>query len=339
MNISGYLSVQTFEDHLKKDSVKPVYLVYGEERFFQASILEVLKKEVFGDTGGVALNYHQFYGTENTLSEVLSACLGFPMLSDKKMVVVKDFGKLAGSEQETFRKYIENPHLHTVLVLITDKLQNTKIYKTLQQHAELINCRLLTGDDLYRWVRNRFSETGRTIENEAVVFLIENIGNNLLRLNFEIDKILDYRSDSGEIRLDDIAEISGFTREVNIFSLQKALGSKDLEQSLRLGIYLLEQGQVLAAMIPMLFIYFRRMWVVGRLVRQNMSREQILGRLKGNPYAYRDVFACFSNFTDSQLTGILAHLEKADLELKTSQKDEKSIFSMICLQVCGDIKK
>jgi DNA polymerase-3 subunit delta len=173
-------------------------------------------------------------------------------------------------------------------------------------------------------------QTDRT----TITFLIENIGNNLLRLNLEIEKLINFAGPGKKIDFDTVATVTGFTRDVSIFNFQKALGNRDLKKSMRTGIQLLEQGEVLSAILPMIVNFFRRIWVVKYLLSKNLNRNKILQELNGHPYAFNDIFASVGNFSERQIMAIMKTLEESELALKTSMKKELSILTMVCYHIC-----
>jgi RNA polymerase sigma-70 factor (ECF subfamily) len=86
----------------------------------------------------------------------------------------------------------------------------------------------------------------------------------------------------------------------------------------------LEQGESMAAILPMIFIFFRRMWVVKQLLEKNHSEKNILDLLGGSSYAYRDIFATHSNFSYQHIQLIFEKILDAELQLKTTQKSPKT---------------
>ncbi len=310
------------------------YLFYGEERFFFDELLEQLLAFVFQNKSDRDLNFQQFYGTENSLGEILSACVAYPMFSNNKLIVVKEFDKLNIAEQDSFLKYIKNPQPSTLLVLLAEKWPKTKFYQEIQNHAVAVNCRSLSVGDLYDWVEGKLKKTEIKFDKATVGFLIENIGNNLLRLNLEIEKLVSFVGPGGDIDIETVSAVTGFTRDVSIFNFQKALGSKDLNKSLKTGIQLLEQGEALSAILPMLTNFFRRIWLVKYLSLKNQSQTKILEQVKGHPYAYNDIFASIGNFTEGQILMILKMFEESEIALKTSMKKELSILTLVCYHIC-----
>jgi DNA polymerase-3 subunit delta len=257
------------------------------------------------------------------------------MLSERKLVVVKEFDSLQISDRESFIKYVSKPQSTTTLVLIAEKFGTNKFQKDILEHAVSVRCKNLNTGDIYQWSFDRFKNAKINVNKDSIAFLIENIGANLLRLNLEIEKIKSYLGPEETLTLEKVSKITGFTRDVNIFNFQKSLASKNLKSSLKIGYLLLEQGESMAAILPMIFIFFKRMWAVKQLLEKNHSEKQILVLLGGSSYAYREIFATHSNFSYQHIQLIFEKLLDAELQLKTTQKATESILTILSYIICN----
>ncbi len=329
------ISVTSFNKFIDNPIKDNLFVIYGEERFFHDSILSKIEDRHFKDKADKDLNFHIFYGSESSVSEILSACLSYPMFTERKLVVVKEFDSLQITDKDSFLKYISNPQSSTTLVIIAEKFGTNKFQKDILNHAVSIQCRNLSSGDIYQWGFEKFKDAKIDASKESIAFLVENIGSNLLRLNLEIEKIKNYLGPDEPLTLDKVSKITGFTRDVNIFNLQKSLAAKDLKACLKIGYHLLEQGESMAAILPMIFIFFRRMWIVKQLLEKNHSEKNILNLLGGSSYAYRDIFATHTNFTNDHLHIIFEKILEAEIQLKTSQKTMESILTILSYFICN----
>jgi DNA polymerase-3 subunit delta len=329
------ISVNSFSSYFNHTLEESLFVIYGEERYFFNMLLEKIEDAVFKNKADKDLNYHVFYGTESSISDILSACLSFPMLADHKLVVIKEFDKLPVFDKDSFLKYISNPQPSTILVLIADKFGGNKFYNDILNQAVSVNCKNLSNGEVYQWSVERFKAAEIKSNKESIAFLIENIGPNLSRLDLEIEKIINFLGSDQLLTIEIVSQITGFAREVNIFNFQKVLAVKDLKTGLKIGYHLLEQGQSMAAILPMVFIFFRRVWIVKQLINRNNSQNEILEMLGGTSYSYRDIFASHGNFSYQHLELIFEKLLEAELQLKTSQKSPESILTILSYFICN----
>ena len=328
-------SILSFKKYLERPLRDNLFVIHGEERFFHDQLLQNIENAVFTNKADKDLNYHLYYGTEISLSDLLSTCLSYPMLSDRKLVVVKEFDKLQITDQESFQKYLDNPQSTTILVLLAERFNRTKLYLNILQKSVVIKCKKMSETEIFQWTTAKLNETNIKADKETISFLVENTGTNLLRLSLEIEKIISFLEHGQSLTLDLISQITGFAREVNIFNFQKVLATKNLKSSLKIGSHLLEQGEFLAGILPAIFTFFRRMWVVKELIQKNYTQNQILDLLQGHPYAYRDIFANLNKFEIQHIELIFCKLLEAEVQLKTSQKSQESILTILCYHICN----
>jgi len=328
------LNIANFSKYLTTTTTDNLFVFYGEERFFIDQLITAVERYVFKESADKQTSYQTFYGTENTLSEIISACMSFSMFSERKLVVVKEFDKLKVSDTDSLIKYILHPQKSTVLVFTADKWGNTKVFQEILKNAVSVPCKSLRDEEIYVWLYNKVKSVNSRADRESLVFLVENIGNNLLRLNTEIDKILDYIGPGSKLTLDVVTELTGFSREVNIFNFQKCLAQKNFENSIKIGIQLLEQGEALAGILPMLFGFYRKIWMVKTLRSKKLRNQEILQQLDGTAYAYQDIFLAEEEFTLEQIGFIMEKILDAEVQLKSSQRKNDSILTMLCYYIC-----
>jgi len=255
MNELTPFSIDSYLNRPIKDNL---FIIYGEERFFFDPVLKKIENALFSNAADKDLNFIIFYGSESTASEIINACMSYPMLSERKLIVVREFDKLEIGDPDSFLKYLKHPQTSSLLILVAEGFGRSRFYTDILKLATKVNCKRLFEKDVYNWVQQKFTESEIKTNKESIVFLVENIGLNLMRLNLEIEKIRNYLGAGQLLTLPQVAQITGFSREVNIFNFQKVLAARDLKASLKIGAYLLEQGNVLAAILPALYTFFKR---------------------------------------------------------------------------------
>jgi len=328
------LTPESFQKNLQNIIKENFIVIHGEERFFHDELVQQIDKTIFKNRAERDLNYHQFSGTEDALNEILKSCMSYPMLAERSLVIVREYNKLKFDDTESFGKYIINPQPTTLLVILAPKLPTNRVTEELVARALSVQCRKPGDEEVYKWVNRKLKLAGIESEAESIQFLIENIGNNLLHLNHEVEKIINFIGKGNKLTVAEVSELTGFNREVNIFNLQKSLGVKNLDKSLKIGLQLLEQKDSLTAILPNLFTFFRRIWIVKQLRAKNLNNRQILSEVKGNQFGYIDVFSSIENFSYKKIFSIIQTLEKTEVQLKTTQRSSESLFTILCYSIC-----
>jgi DNA polymerase III subunit delta len=236
---------------LKKNIYKPVYWLEGEENFFIDKIVHFAEHEILNESEA-GFNLTIFYGKDADWTSVVNACRRYPMFSEKQVVLIKEAQEMKGIEK--LEAYIEKPLLSTILVVAYKNKKvdgRTKMAKIIKDKGVLLTTKKLYENELPDWTQQLVRSKGFTIAGKALFLLIDHIGNDLSRLNNEIDKLALNMGDRKSITEDDIEAYVGVSKEFNVFELQHAVASRDLYKAIRIVQYF--EANPKAAPLPLIF--------------------------------------------------------------------------------------
>ena len=172
---------------------------------------------------------------------------------------MKDIDKL--------ESYIEKP-LSSTLFFVAYKNKKldgrTKLAKILKDKAVLFTTKKMYDNALPEWTSELIKSKGHTISNKALFLLIDHIGNDLSRLNNEVDKLVLNLTNRKNITEDDIENFVGISKEFNVFELQQAIASKDLYKAVRIIQYFGANPKAapLQLIFPALYNFFSKVLMV-----------------------------------------------------------------------------
>ena len=166
------VSIQQFTKYIGKEELSNLYLFWGPETYFHDVFVSQLEKMVIPDAASKDFNHHSYYANDVSINEVVSTCLSFPMMSDRKFVIVKHFDQMTIDDKDAFLKYIQNPQKSTILVLTAETWGKTKFHNELINAAVSVNCKTLYEKEVYSWVRSKFDEKNILIEEDSIAAFI-----------------------------------------------------------------------------------------------------------------------------------------------------------------------
>jgi len=331
------MAKQNFSQSLKKienGEFRPLYYLAGREKYFHDRFIEHVISYAFPDKGSRSFNLSVLYGAENSLAELMAAVEGYPMMADRKLVIVRDFEQMKISDAETFSKYLNNPQKTTVLVLSVSEPGRTKIYNEINRLAETIECRPVSMDALGSWIIQQFRQKEYEVDYQAVQFLIDHTGNVLLNLEQEIDKLVNYKNDQSKVTIEDIEQVTGISREANLYALQKALARRQLAVSLKTSRRLLEAGYDVSALNAVLFAFFRKTLTAASLRARGKDLNEIAPQMKIPMYQLREIKDALNNFSIQKLKDVINLLHQSDIQAKTSAVIPLAGIEMLCYKIC-----
>jgi len=265
---------------------------------------------------------------------MLSAALAYPMLAKKKLVVVREFDKMKMPDPESLMKYIQHPQKSTAIVLSAEDTGRGKWWNTLLEASRVIECKPIPENRLSDWIARRVKERGFSIDQDAVTFLINQVGSSLLYIDQELDKVANFKDAQTAITVSDLEQTSGSSREENIFALQKALSHRQIPKSLRICGKLLDEGHDLNEINAILFAYFRKMLVAASLRKRGQGLKEVAESMSLPAYQLQDMFEAMHHFNYQQIRNIIRLLHEIDVKSKTSAVNSLSGLQMLCYNIC-----
>ncbi len=159
-----------FQQSVKSGHFAPIYLFHGEEDFLIDEGVQLIIAKAL-DEGTRGFNLDVVYGSKADEKDVVAHASSFPMMSPKRVVVVKEFEKLAttDSTKEIISAYVNKPLDSTILVAVSpDPDFRRKPFTDLKKRAELVECKPLYDNQVPPWIAERIRQQGREANAEHV---------------------------------------------------------------------------------------------------------------------------------------------------------------------------
>ncbi|MCX6133379.1 MAG: DNA polymerase III subunit delta [Ignavibacteriales bacterium] len=324
-----------FLQSFKSDHFAPIYLFHGEEDLLIDEGIQLIVSKAL-DEGTKGFNLDVVYGSKAEAKDVVAHATSFPMMSAKRVVVVKEFEKLATTEiaKEIVSAYVNNPLESTVLVLVSIAPDfRKKPFTDLKKRAEVIECKPLYDNQVPAWIAERIKRQGREANAEACRLMQAYVGNSLRSLQNEIDKLFVFIGDRKKVNVEDIAAVVGATKGYTIFELQNAIGRKDAKESIRILERMLEAGQAPLMIIVMLTRFFTQLWKLSDMKARRMGEQEIAREIGVPPYYVKQYIEFRSNFDVDQIEQNFKALLEADTVMKSTSRDPHLVLDLLVLSL------
>ena len=320
-----------FQSMIADRKFAPVILFYGEEDFLADECVQAVLDGTL-DEGTKGFNLDVVYGSKIDVKEVVAHASAFPLMSERRVVVVKEFEKLATNDQskELLAAYIHKPLESTCLLLVSQQPDfRKKPFTDLKKHAALVECKPLYDNQIPDWVSQRIRQMGKTADPEACRLLQAYVGNSLRAVQNEIDKLFIYVGDKKRISAEDVTEVVGATKGFTIFELQNAIGRKDLREALMILQAMLQSGQSPQMMIVMLTRFFTQLWKISELKTKRTPDAAMAREVGVHPFFLKQVVQYQSQFSRQHLEEGFHALLEADTVLKTTSRDPRLVMDLL----------
>ena len=250
----------------------------------------------------------------------------YGFFNEKKVVHCKNAIFLTTSKGEIehnidlLTKYVSNPNPNNILILSCSKTDGKKnIVKLLKKEAKCLEMTFNISD----YIKKKCDKV--KIDNDTISYLEETTGNDLERIDNELDKLLAFTKDYQEITKIDIDMIVIKKIDTNIFDLIDAIISKNKAKSLIIYNEMVNYGEDIFRIFIALANQVRLIYQVK--VLRNLSNDEIAEKLNlKNPKQVVALRYKIDKYKEEDLLNYLYKLSIMDEELKSGKSIDKIVF-------------
>ncbi len=322
-------SFQSILHDLHQGHYAPVYLFDGEEPFFIDQLTDYIEEHAL-DEAGKAFDQVILYGRDVDGLMVVDEIKRYPMVGQRRVVIVKEAQQL--TKVEALEDYVKNPLETNILVLAYKykKMDGKKaVTKYIRKHHVYLESKRLYENQIPSWIDSLMRSQGYHVDMKAAALLTEFVGNDLSRLNNELNKLMLVIPPSSNITPADIERNIGISKDFNNFELINALAHKDVLKANRIIKYFGESPKDHPPMVmtSVLFGYFSKVMLVHTL--KDKSSRNIASKLRINPFFARDYLAGANTYSLNKLVRIIGYLREFDLRTKGVDNVNTSSYDLM----------
>ena len=220
--------------------VAPVYVLAGTEPYFIDSLSNELTGLLMPEQNR-DFDMSLFYGLETDANRIIEACRQFPLLGDRRVVLVREPQQLRGG-LDALEPYCKTPSEKTVLILCFKGVEpdmRKAAAKAVVAHGGVIyESRKVYESALPAFITRRLKARGVAIEPKAAEMLVEHVGTDLSRMDSELEKLAGaLPAGEKQVTAAMVEEQTGLSRDFNNYELVSALAKKDKTQALKIVRY------------------------------------------------------------------------------------------------------
>jgi DNA polymerase-3 subunit delta len=308
------MSIEKIITDWKKKSFKPVYWLEGEEEYYIDKAVAFAEHQILNESEA-SFNLTIFYGKDANWPDVINACRRYPMFAERQVVLLKEAQQMR--DVEKLESYMENP-LHSTVFVVSYKEKKLdarkKMAKLIKEKGVLLTTKKMYDNQLPEWTNELLQAKGLTITQNGLALLIDHIGNDLSRIENEVDKISVNLGTRTSITEDDIEQFIGVSKDFNVFELQSALAAKDLARSIRIIQYFESNPKAapIQLVLPSLYSFFSKVFMV---FGTGTSDEKTIATSIGvNPYFMKEYLQAARTYTYPGIENALLLLHQYNLK-------------------------
>ena len=303
------------------------YIFHGDDIHSQKEqVARLLNK--YGDPPMLELNTTRFTGVMPFVA-LRQACDALPFLAPVRIVIVTNLFTAKPGKQflEELLAYLPILPDTTRLVFLesTALRENNKFLQLARDTKSGYEKSFVRprGNEVERWIQGRVGEKNGHISQQAAHMLAVNVGNDLDILDNELEKLVVYKrnDEPATIESADVAKLSPYVAEANIFDLVDALGNRNGKRASLLLQQKLNEGTDPFYLFSMFVRQSRLLIQVKEMADAGYRPPGIARDIKQHSFVVGKLYQQARGFSLQELEQIHRHLLEIDIAVKTGQAD------------------
>lgn len=333
---------------IRDGNIKPLYLLYGSERFLLQKTVSLLIQAVA--PGDNPFNLQRLDADNITAAELLNHANTPPFFAARKLIIVENCLWFANKKRdaedaeadndnfdtEELLAYLQNPAETTVLVFIGGENINKakKLCKAIGKNGAVQEFSALKGNNAMLWLDEELAAFACRMQPAAKQQLLLNCEYNCALIHNELAKLTTYIDDGRDITLADVEKIVTGNAAASIFNLADFVAAGNLAAAQRA----LEQvilSEAPESIIPRLADHFETLYIVKDMQRQGYNTKEIMEASgKHHPFVIEKSGRQAAKYSELQLQKALQTLQMADKKHKSGVTNALSAAETAIIQIC-----
>lgn len=331
---------------LKENTLSPLYVLYGEEEFLREMYVERIIEKI-PDGGFPEFNHIKIKGADIPLAEYDDAWESFPMMTDKKLIHIKNSeifvskrGSSGGPSSEERKEFWTEKFKRisddTVVVFDESAVdKRSALYKAAAKAGTVVEFAYQSEADLVTWVIGRCLKAKKKISKENAYYLVTLCDPGLGNINNELGKLLDFCEE--EIYKTDIERIVSKSMQVIVFELTDAIMAGNTNKAIATLTDLKTVRESAFNLMYLMLASFDKMLHAKLL--GGASQSEIASELGVSPYIVRKYIDGANGFDEDALTWMVRRVAELDLAIKEGRVDEWTALEQYVMECIHRSKK
>src|ERR1044071_7872507 len=181
-----------------REGVRPLYLLLGTEVYLRRAAAQTISDLALSRTLLREFNESAFSLLSDPVQSAIAAADQLPMMSDTRVVRIRDFARLREVDEEILIRYLNNPSPSTVMIFAADELdKRKKSSKVLLDTCTVVEFGTLKDAEAKAWAKSRLKELKVTADDQVLSAIINLVGTDVQTLYNEIEKLASAAANTG----------------------------------------------------------------------------------------------------------------------------------------------
>lgn len=325
---------EDLRNHLKNNEINSLYLLFGAEKYLRDLAAKTIADFVLKDAPLREFNETAFSLGETDFQQAIASAEQLPMISSRRIVKITDINKLKEADEDILARYVTRPAESSVVIFVADELDKRRRFaKILLDNCVSVEFTPLSDAELIAWANGKLKELNTQMDDRSLREMIALVGNNVLRLTNEIEKLAIAALPEKIITFEMVESLVPNSRELSNFELTDYLLNKNRVRALQILKKILDDGAEPLMLLGLIANNFHRLFLAKELMKQGVDRSEVAKTLK-LPYSRQEEFLATARRAEiDKLSQNLERIAQTDLNIKTSKATPRLQIEMLVAEL------
>ena len=305
--------MKSIDSDIKNGKIKNIYLLMGVEPYLMFQYRDKLVHALVGEDDDI--NYKKYSGEVPDINALIEYADTVPFFAQRKVIVLEDT-RMFKSSDDRLATYLEELPDTTYIIFVEcftgdrseerkyDKAlvdKRYKLYKTVQKLGRVIEFKRMDEAVLEKWLLKKFSDAGLNITRNAMDCLVEYVGDDMMMLLNESEKLISYRMGHKAIDIDDVKAVCVRNIENEIFEMVSSIAAKNRRKALKLYYDLMALKESPMKILALIAREFNLLLLVKGVRSDGGGKDDIVRACGISPYFVGRYISMSGRFTDEYL--------------------------------------
>ena len=322
-------------DRSLRESISPLYLLLGSESYLRDTAAQAIADTALSNSLLREFNEFSFSLLSDAVQSAIAAAEQLPMMSDKRVVKIKDFAKLHVDDEPVLIAYLKNPAPSTVMIFIADDLDKRKAAsKVLLDTCTVVDFSPIKDAEAKNWCKTRLKDLKTTVDDQVLNEIIRLVGTDVQTLLTELDKLASAAINTKKITMELVDDLIGRSRELSNWELGDQLMANNRKRALETLYRLLDDGAEPVMLVGLIGSNYRKL-ALGKYSFARGGRDEVFRNVAMPPFKRDSFLATVQRSDAAKIAHGIKLIAAADLAIKTSQATPRLQLEMLVCELAG----
>lgn len=326
--------MKTIIEDIKSQQFKPVYLLYGEERYLIRQYRDKLRSAIADPAD--TMNSAVFEGKDTVPAAIIDLAETMPFFADHRCILVEDSGFFKKSTEDLAQYIQEIPPTTHILFVETDVDRRGKLYKQVKKYGRTVEFKRQTDSVLMQWILGRLNQEGKKITRPVMELFLTKTGDDMALIEQELEKVICYTMGKEVIEVEDVETICANMISGKIFDMVDAIAGRQQKKALDLYYDLLMLKEPPMRILFLVTRQFQILMQLKELTEKGFDYKYMAGKVGVPEFSVRKYIGQARKFTAQKLQAAVKDGVQAEEDIKTGRMGDRLAAELYIVQYSSD---